>query len=85
MSAASPERISSGRRGDGLDASRGVAVLGEQRPHRWDSLRLFTPARFDGLPGSRFPAPADREEALGILTPNPPPRYRRHGFDDAHF
>jgi putative flavoprotein involved in K+ transport len=25
---------------------------------RWDSLRLFTPARFDGLPGWKFPAPA---------------------------
>jgi putative flavoprotein involved in K+ transport len=24
---------------------------------RWDSLRLFTPARFDALPGMRFPAP----------------------------
>src|SRR5262249_38782288 len=23
---------------------------------RWDSLRLFTPARYDGLPGMRFPA-----------------------------
>jgi putative flavoprotein involved in K+ transport len=27
---------------------------------RWDSLRLFTPARYDGLPGMRFPlAPRD--------------------------
>ncbi len=25
---------------------------------RWDSLRLFTPACFDGLPGKPFPAPA---------------------------
>lgn len=25
---------------------------------RWDSLRLFTPARFNGLPGMPFPAPA---------------------------
>jgi putative flavoprotein involved in K+ transport len=25
---------------------------------RWDSLRLFTPARFNGLPGLPFPAPA---------------------------
>jgi putative flavoprotein involved in K+ transport len=24
---------------------------------RWDSLRLFTPARYSGLPGLRFPAP----------------------------
>jgi putative flavoprotein involved in K+ transport len=26
---------------------------------RWDSLRLFTPAQYDGLPGMTFPAPAD--------------------------
>src|SRR5262249_4313437 len=26
---------------------------------RWDSLRLFTPARFDGLDGMPFPAPAN--------------------------
>ena len=26
---------------------------------RWDSLTLFTPARYDGLPGMAFPAPAD--------------------------
>ncbi len=31
--------------------------IGEQWRHRWDSLRLFTPARYDGLPGSEFPAP----------------------------
>lgn len=24
---------------------------------RWDSLRLFTPAKYNGLPGHRFPAP----------------------------
>jgi putative flavoprotein involved in K+ transport len=27
------------------------------RNGRWDSLRLFTPARYDGLPGYPFPAP----------------------------
>lgn len=26
---------------------------------RWDSLRLFTPAQYDSLPGSPFPGPAD--------------------------
>jgi putative flavoprotein involved in K+ transport len=26
---------------------------------RWDSLRLFSPAQYDGLPGSEFPAAAD--------------------------
>ena len=30
--------------------------IGDQWRRRWDSLRLFTPARLDGLPGSRFPA-----------------------------
>lgn len=29
---------------------------GEAWRNRWDSLRLFTPARFDGLPGMPFPA-----------------------------
>ena len=29
------------------------------RSARWDSLRLFTPARYSGLPGMPFPAPAD--------------------------
>jgi putative flavoprotein involved in K+ transport len=35
-----------------LDASPGP---GEAWRQRWDSLRLFTPARFDGLPGLKFP------------------------------
>jgi len=30
---------------------------GDSWRNRWDSLRLFTPARIDGLPGMRFPAP----------------------------
>ena len=30
--------------------------IGDAWRTRWDSLRLFTPARFDGLPGMRFPA-----------------------------
>lgn len=32
--------------------------IGDSWRKRWDSLRLFTPARFSGLPGWRFPAPA---------------------------
>jgi putative flavoprotein involved in K+ transport len=36
-----------------LDASRRV---GDAWRNRWDSLRLFTPARFNSLPGRRFPA-----------------------------
>ena len=35
-----------------LDANERV---GDAWRHRWDSLRLFTPARYDGLPGMPFP------------------------------
>jgi putative flavoprotein involved in K+ transport len=38
-----------------LDASRRV---GDAWRNRWDSLRLFTPARYNGLAGMPFPAPA---------------------------
>jgi len=31
--------------------------VGDSWRQRWDSLRLFTPARFDGLVGMPFPAP----------------------------
>jgi len=31
--------------------------IGDSWRTRWDSLRVFTPARYDGLPGMRFPAP----------------------------
>ncbi|HEX6309481.1 MAG TPA: NAD(P)-binding domain-containing protein, partial [Longimicrobiales bacterium] len=31
--------------------------IGDSWRHRWDSLRLFTPARFDGLDGMPFPGP----------------------------
>jgi len=37
-----------------LDANERV---GDAWRNRWDSLRLFTPAKYDGLPGWRFPAP----------------------------
>jgi putative flavoprotein involved in K+ transport len=37
-----------------LDANQRT---GDSWRERWDSLRLFTPARFDGLPGMSFPAP----------------------------
>jgi putative flavoprotein involved in K+ transport len=33
--------------------------IGDTWRRRWDSLRLFTPARFDGLVGLPFPAPPD--------------------------
>jgi putative flavoprotein involved in K+ transport len=31
--------------------------IGDGWRKRWDSLRLFTPAKYDGLPGMPFPAP----------------------------
>jgi len=31
--------------------------VGDSWRKRWDSLKLFTPARYDGLPGWPFPAP----------------------------
>jgi putative flavoprotein involved in K+ transport len=37
----------------------GNARVGDSWRKRWDSLRLFTPARFDALVGMPFPAPAD--------------------------
>ena len=44
-----------GRRFVILDASQRT---GDAWRERWDSLHLFTPARYDGLPGMAFPAPA---------------------------
>jgi putative flavoprotein involved in K+ transport len=45
--------------------------VGDNWRKRWDSLRLFTPARFSGLPGMPFPAPpahlADKDEVAGYL------------------
>ena len=38
-----------------LDANERI---GDAWRKRWDSLRLFTPARYDGLQGWRFPAPS---------------------------
>ena len=37
-----------------LDAN---ARIGDSWRRRWDSLRLFSAARFDGLDGMPFPAP----------------------------
>ena len=31
--------------------------IGDAWRKRWDSLRLFTPGRYDSLPGMRFPGP----------------------------
>jgi putative flavoprotein involved in K+ transport len=38
-----------------LDANERV---GDSWRKRWPTLRLYSPAKFDGLPGMRFPAPA---------------------------
>ncbi|HEX9123934.1 MAG TPA: NAD(P)/FAD-dependent oxidoreductase, partial [Actinomycetota bacterium] len=48
-------------RQQGLDFSilDGDPQVGDVWRRRWDSLRLFTPAAYDGLPGMPFPAPAD--------------------------
>jgi len=48
-----------------LDAS---ARVGDAWRNRWDSLRLFTPAKFSGLDGMRFPAPPNSfptKDAMG--------------------
>ena len=45
--------------------------IGDAWRKRWDSLRLFTPAKYDGLPGFRFPAPRwsfpTKDEMAGYL------------------
>ena len=45
--------------------------VGDTWRNRWDSLRLFTPAKFDGLDGLRFPAPGNhfptKDEMAGYL------------------
>jgi putative flavoprotein involved in K+ transport len=45
--------------------------IGDNWRRRWDSLRLFTPARYSGLPGMHFPAPpghlADTDEVADYL------------------
>lgn len=37
----------------------GYEHVGDAWRNRWDSLTLFTPAKFDALPGCSFPAPPD--------------------------
>lgn len=45
--------------------------VGDSWRHRWDSLRLFTPARFDGLDGMRFPAPPHYFPSKDEMADNP--------------
>ncbi len=51
-----------------LDANERI---GDSWRNRWDSLRLFTPARYSGLPGWSFPAPRasypTKDEVAGYL------------------
>ena len=46
------------RRGRGLVILDANQRIGDSWRERWDSLRLFTPAGYDGLAGWPFPAPA---------------------------
>jgi putative flavoprotein involved in K+ transport len=46
------------RRGVSFAVLEAEPRIGDQWRHRWDSLHLFTPARYDALPGATFPAPA---------------------------
>ena len=51
-----------------LDAN---ACVGDAWRNRWDSLRLFSPARYSGLPGLRFPGRGDafptKDQMAGYL------------------
>src|SRR5580765_51072 len=46
-----------GRRGVPFVILDAAAHIGDVWRERWDSLRVFTPAKFAGLDGLRFPAP----------------------------
>jgi putative flavoprotein involved in K+ transport len=48
------------RRGLPFVILEGNDRIGDSWRKRWDSLRLFTPARYDSLPGMPFPGPGGR-------------------------
>ena len=48
------------RTGDRFLIVDAAAEIGASWRRRWDSLRLFTPAQYDNLPGLPFPAGKDR-------------------------
>src|SRR2546423_12000746 len=62
-------RAREGRHSKGLEAadSPGAALR-----NRWDSLKLFTPVRYDSLPGLTFPGDRDsypgRDDVVAYLT-----------------
>jgi len=47
------------RSGLGFVLLEAGAEVGQSWRNRWDSLRLFSPAQYDSLPGMPFPAPVD--------------------------
>jgi putative flavoprotein involved in K+ transport len=47
-----------------LDAD---ARIGDHWRQRWDSLKLYSPAKYDSLPGLRFPAPAGHWPTAGEM------------------
>ncbi len=47
------------RRGERFAILEAADRIGTSWRNRWEGLRLFTPARYDGLPGMAFPAPPD--------------------------
>src|SRR5215216_457961 len=59
------------RRGLGFVILDANERIGDSWRKRWDSLRLFTPARFNGLDGMPFPGPGDsfstKDEVAGYL------------------
>jgi putative flavoprotein involved in K+ transport len=59
------------RRGIDHVVLESASRVGESWRGRWESLRLFTPAQFDGLPGLRFPGRAgtfpSRDEFVSYL------------------
>ncbi len=60
------------RQGRDFTILEAAPELGAAWRSRWDSLKLFTPARYDGLPGRDFPGPPDsyptRDEVVDYLT-----------------
>ena len=44
------------RRGESCVVLDAGERIGDQWRARWDSMRLFSPAKYDGLPGMPFPA-----------------------------
>lgn len=59
------------RRTDRFLIVDGAPEVGHSWRTRWDSLRLFSPAEYDGLPGLPFPAPAgthpEKDDVAGYL------------------